>query len=93
MEPHSAYTMVTALPYNLDGDIWRSRDHDTVKLHWYGCDVAVTPYALHLRDLRVDRKHLVPRVSQLAEHGVGRLARVPGDAGHGYASSPKKRRD
>jgi hypothetical protein len=85
--------MVTALPYNLDRDIGRRCDHDTVKVDRYGCDVAETPYALHLRGLWVDRKHLVPRASQLAEHGVGRLARVPGDAGHGYAPSPKKRCD
>jgi hypothetical protein len=93
MQPHSAYTAVIALPYDLNRDIWRSRDHDAVRLHWYGCDVAVTPYAFQLRGLWVDRKDLVPTASQLAEHGIGRLARVSGDARHGYASSPKKRCD
>ena len=93
MEPDAAYTMVHALPDNLDRDIWRGRDHDTVKLPWYGSDVAVARGALHLRGLWVDGKHLVPRASQLAEHGVGCLVRVSGDAGHGYASSTKKRSD
>jgi hypothetical protein len=41
MEPHAAYTMVAALLYDLSGDIWRGRDHDTVKWTWYGSDVGI----------------------------------------------------
>jgi hypothetical protein len=93
MEPYSAYTMVDALLDNLDRHIWRSRDHDTVNFSGYGSDLAVTPGPLHVRGVWVDGKHFVPRASQLAEHGVGCLVRLAGDAGHGETPSPKKCRD
>src|SRR5262245_35810918 len=93
MEPHSAYILVAALPHDLDRDIRRRRDHDTVELRWYGSELAVTPCALHLRGVWVDGKCFVSRGSQLAKDGVGRLTWVPGDAGHSYLAPLKKRCD
>jgi hypothetical protein len=90
MEPHVPDAMFTAIPYNLGGGIWRSRDHYAVKLAWYRGDLRVTRDPLHVRGSWVDRKHLVTRLLELAKHGVGRLVRTPGDTSHAYASSSKK---
>jgi hypothetical protein len=90
MKPHVPNTGVDALPDNLDGDVWRSRDHHAVKPPWHGPDVSVTCSSLQLLGLRVDGKHLVPSASQFTEHGVGGLAWLPRNAGHGNAPSAKK---
>jgi hypothetical protein len=77
VKPDAANAMVPALLDNPNRDVWRRRNHDTVKWTGYGADVGVAGGALHLRSVWVDRKHFVPGAFQFGEHRVGRLARLP----------------
>jgi hypothetical protein len=91
MEPDATYVVCAALPYDLSRDIWCGRDHHAVKLTWHRSDIAVTLHTLDLRGLGVERKYLVAGISELAEHGVGGLAWLPGDARYREAPSTEKR--
>jgi hypothetical protein len=93
MEPDSSYSMLSALPHDIDRDVGVRGNYHAINGHRDGAQVWVGCNAFNLGCIWVDRENLISAVLQLAINSVGRLPRGAGNSRYSKALSLKELSD